>query len=127
LNARVVKPMRRLLFLAAVLVLAGCEPIPAARAQAVSLDTDKMVQAIYRAEGGEKTRFPYGVMSVKCASKADAERVCRNTVVNNWNRWIKAGQPGEFVVYLAGKYCPVSADPVGNRRWIANVSKFYQQ
>jgi uncharacterized lipoprotein YajG len=44
LNARVVKPMRRLLFLAAVLVLAGCEPIPAARAQAVSLDTDKMVQ-----------------------------------------------------------------------------------
>lgn len=111
--------MKRVLLLAAVLCLA------AARAQAAELDTNKMVQAIYRAEGGDKTKHPYGVLSVKCADKAEAERVCRNTVVNNWNRWQKAGAHGDFVEFLANRYCPKSADPVGNARWKLNMRKIY--
>jgi hypothetical protein len=44
-----------------------------------------------------------------------------NTIRNNHTRWIRAGKPGKFLDFLADRYCPKSADPVGNRNWKKNV------
>jgi len=90
-----------------------------------ALDAEKLANAIYRAEGGAKARVPYGILSVKVSSEAEARRVCLNTIKNNHTRWIKAGKPGSYLSWLANRYCPKSADPVGHRNWLANVSRIY--
>lgn len=85
---------------------------------------DKMADAIYRAEGGSKTRWPYGVKSVKVSGEAEARRVTINSVNNNWRRWEQANKPVPFVQFMALRWCPPSADPVGHTNWVRNVTKF---
>lgn len=102
----------------AFIVLLACSSV---RAEISSEYQTRVVNAIYRVEGGEKARSPYGVLSVKVKSPADARRVCENTVRNNWTRWEKAGRPGHFLDFLADRYCPPSADPKGNRNWKKNI------
>lgn len=85
---------------------------------------DEIVDAIYLAEGGAKAKKPFGILSVECSDYADCRKVCFNTVRNNWFRWEKAGRPGEYLEFLARRYCPVGAanDPRGlNRNWLGNV------
>jgi len=97
-------------------------------AHAKSLDADKIANAIYRAEGGAHTRFPYGVMSVKAANANEARHICILTIQNNWQRWQAAGGHtracGDFIDFLADHYCPPSVDPVGNANWKRNVKFF---
>ena len=82
---------------------------------------EEIANAIYKAEGGRKTRHPYGILSVKVNSEAAARRVCLRTIRNNRRRWDQAGSPGEYLDFLADRYCPLQADPVGNRNWKRNV------
>lgn len=82
------------------------------------LDAEKLVDTIYVVEGGAKTRYPYGIMSVKTDNP---KRVCLNTVKNNYSRWIKAGRSGCYLDFLADRYCPPSVDPTGNRNWKHNI------
>jgi hypothetical protein len=89
-----------------------------------TLDADRIVQAIYRVEGGSKARVPYGILSVRVSSKDGARKICTNTVQNNHDRWLKAGKPGEYLDFLADRYCPKSEDPMGNRNWKKNIRKF---
>lgn len=84
---------------------------------------DKMADAIYIAEGGSKTKWPYGVKSVKVKDTAEARKVTINSVNNNWQRWEKAGKPGAFIPFMAARWCPVATDPTGNKNWTANVTK----
>ena len=84
------------------------------------VQAEKVVNAIYRLEGGAQTKYPYGVRSVKTA---DPRRVCYRTVQNTHNRWIRAGRPGQFFDYLADRYCPKASDPIGNIRWKRNIRK----
>ena len=79
---------------------------------------EKIVDAIYKLEGGSKTQHPYGVLSVKTS---DPRRVCLNTVTNNYIRWQKAGSKGDYLDYLADVYCPFRADPIGNKNWHKNI------
>jgi len=90
-----------------------------------ALDSEKLADAIYRAEGGAKARVPYGILSVKVSSEAEARRICLNTIRNNHARWIKAGKHGSYLSFLAQRYCPKSADPVGHSNWLTNVSRIY--
>lgn len=85
-----------------------------------SNQVNKIVNAIYRIEGGANTKYPYGVMSVKTDNP---RKICANTVRNTRARWIKAGAKGDFLDYLADRYCPPSVDPVGNRNWKKNIHK----
>ncbi len=85
---------------------------------------NRFADVIYKIEGGERARKPYGVLSVKVNSKEQARRVTINSIRNNWKRWHKAGKPGDFITFMANSWCPPSADPVGNRNWIKNA-KFY--
>ena len=83
-------------------------------------ELNRIADAIYRIEGGAKTRYPYGVKSVKTS---DPRRVTINSIHNNYARWQKVGKPGYFGDFMASRWCPESADPVGNKNWKANFRK----
>lgn len=84
---------------------------------------EKMADAIYIAEGGAKTRFPYGVKSIKTRNAAHARQITINSINNNWRRWEQAAKPGEFITFMATRWCPPSADPQGHKNWIKNVNR----
>lgn len=93
------------------------------------LEPERLVQAIREAEGVPS----YGSMRLarkygghrnvpESAGRTDAARI----VHASYSRWRKAGRPGDFLVYLHGRYAPVNAqnDPTGlNRWWLANVKR----
>ena len=83
----------------------------------------QIADAIYKLEGGTKAKAPYGILSTKVRDAAHARQICLNTIRNSRARWIKAGRPGDEFDFLADRYCPPSADPVGNRRWKVNIHK----
>lgn len=85
---------------------------------------ERMADAIYKAEGGPKARKPYGVLSIPVRDEAHARQITLNSIRNNWKRWEKAGKPGDFVDFMADRWCPPSVDPVGNRNWKKNVKYF---
>lgn len=88
---------------------------------------NRVVDAIYLAEGGPKAKVPYGILSVRVRDKAEARQVCYNTVRNNYTRWLKSGQRVSYLEFLAKKYAPIGAsnDPKGfNRNWLKNVTYF---
>lgn len=88
---------------------------------AMALDAERIADAIWRVEGGHRARVPYGILSVKVKDAAEARRVCLNTIRNNHRRWIAAGRPGDYLDFLADRYCPPSVDPAGNRNWKHNI------
>ena len=51
-----------------------------------SADMNKIADAIYRVEGGSKTKYPYGIMSVKTTNP---RQICINTISNNFIRFNK--------------------------------------
>ena len=107
-----------LIFAAIAATTAAAAPLPEA-------EVNRLADAIYRAEGGSKARVPYGILSVRVANEAEARRVCERSIVNNYTRWQKAGKPGEFISFMADRWCPASADPCGNVNWKNNVRKIY--
>lgn len=84
---------------------------------------NRIADAIWQAEGGEKTRYPYGIKSVKVSSATEARNTCINTIKNTYRRWLGSGSRGHFIDALADRYCPPSADPKGNRNWKRNVRR----
>jgi len=87
-------------------------------------EADKLADAIWHAEGGRLTKYPYGIKSVRVSSVSEARQVCLNTINHWWRNWALAGKPGAFVEYLGDSYCPRSADPKGHEYWIDNVNWF---
>ena len=110
--------MKRIILASSILLCAGGVRVKAA----APVDVDRMVEAIRVAEGIH-SRHPYGVLSVKVNSEAEAKAVCRRSVINNINRWENAGKTCPFVEFMAARWCPVTADPVGHRNWVKNVNK----
>lgn len=86
---------------------------------------NRVVNAIYIAEGGAKAIKPFGILSVPCNGYAECRQICLNTVRNNWKRWQNAGNPGSFIEYLGSRYAPVEAHPL-NRNWVPNVKKIME-
>ena len=86
-----------------------------------AIDADRIADAIYRVEGGAKAKVPYGILSIPVKNEAHARRICLNTIRNNHKRWIAAGKPGDYLDFLADRYCPPSVDPAGNRNWKHNI------
>ena len=90
-------------------------------------ELSRYVAAIRYAENGK--RYQYGIIHKRCkAGYRNQAGWCAATVQKNYDRWVKAGSKGEFVVFLGNRYCPVGADndPDNlNRHWIGNVRKFH--
>ena len=85
-----------------------------------------IVAAIRYAENGGKGK-EYGILHprVKPTYRSQAGW-CAATVQKNYDRWVKAGRKGDYLVFLAKRYCPIGADndPNGlNHHWLGNVRK----
>jgi len=88
------------------------------------INVERIADAIYVIEGGSKTKYPYGIKSINTkGNTAKARVICINTIRNTHKRWIAANKPINFLDYLADRYCPPSADKVGNIRWKKNIRK----
>ena len=82
--------------------------------------------AIRKAEGGSRG-LEFGVMHPKAKyTNLDTQAGwAAATVVKNYQRWLNAGKPNEFIVFLGNKYCPPDAHPL-NRHWVKNVKHWYK-
>lgn len=89
-------------------------------ASAEEYDAEQIADAIYIAEGGERAKKPYGILSVPCAEKEECRKICLNTIHNNFARWQIAGAEGDFLAFLAERYAPASAHPL-NKNWLPNL------
>lgn len=88
---------------------------------------DKVADAIFKAEGGNKAKRPYGIVSVKCSVKEECRRICINTVRNRWKKYEKERPKKTFLKYLQESYAPLNVknDPLNlNSNWYKNVSYF---
>ena len=106
--------------------VSSLEPVaPEARAmplgEATSADLVTVEWFFRIAEGGHKTRYPYGIKSIRTA---DPRRVCIRTITNRLKLW---DGKSPFIPFLADRYCPKSTDPVGHGRWIKNVTFHYEK
>lgn len=88
--------------------------------QLSNYDTERIANAIYKVEGGTNTHYPYGIKSVVTTNP---RRVCLNTIKNNYTRWLNQTNETDFIVFLADRYCPKTADPKGNANWKRNIKK----
>jgi len=90
-------------------------------------ELSRYVAAIRYAENGKT--YQYGIIHKRCPKGyRNQAGWCAATVQKNYDRWIKAGSKGEFVVFLGKRYCPVGVDNDPdklNRHWIGNVRKFH--
>lgn len=103
-----------------ILILAA----QSAFAQLTPAQTEQFAQAIYRVEGGSRTKYPFGVKSIDTGGDyAKAKRITEVSIRNNYARWIKAGKPVSFIKFMALRWCTPSADPTGHTNWVLNMSK----
>lgn len=89
-----------------------------------AIDVDKLADAIYIAEGGAKTKYPYGILTKY--KKTTPRQACINTIKHAWNDW---DGKGDFIAFLGSRYAPLNAknDPRGlNKNWVKNVRRFYE-
>lgn len=87
------------------------------------INFSRLADAIFHAEGGWKTNYPYGIkIKNKRFTERKARQLCWTTISNRYSSW---DGHGEFIKYLATRYCPPSVDPTGHVNWIKNVNYFY--
>lgn len=112
-----------------ILLIAGCNTMASAKELMAGYTINQYVQAIYRAEGGDKAQYPYGIRSVNCETKEECKKICARTVKNNYVRFNDYGYREFqcFLDFLASRYAPIKSenDPKGlNKNWQKNVRYF---
>ncbi len=88
---------------------------------------ERIADAIYLAEGGSKTKHPYGILSIKTDNP---RKVCINTINNHIKRHRLHACGKDFIACLGDRYCPVNAsnDLTGlNKNWVRNVKRFLKE
>lgn len=86
---------------------------------------NKLADAIYWAEGGEKSKKPYGLIKYNLKSKQAYRTQCIIHIKDYYKNW---NGKGDFVNYLASKWSPTVGvskwEAAMNKNWIKNVSYF---
>ena len=101
-----------------LLILLLCSAV----AQAETWNAERIADAIYKAAGGAKTKYPYGILTKY--KHTTSRQACINTIRHAHKDWTGKG---DFIEFLGGRYCPIGAknDPKGlNVNWIRNVKHF---
>lgn len=94
-------------------------------------DYNKLIQAIYKAEGGRRASVPYGIMWKGCdwENEGLCKRIALNTVKNQWKRHKRHAAGHGYFDCLAERYAPTQGatnDPTGlNKHWRGNVGAIY--
>ena len=111
------KPTIILLILLALSLFFGAKSC-----RAEEINVEKLATAIYYAEGGEKTNFPYGILAKY--KTTTPRQACINTINHSLKDW--NGQ-GDFITFLGSRYCPVNCenDNGTNKYWVGNVKRLY--
>ena len=94
------------------------------------IKVERLATAIFWAEGGHKTNFPFGIKSIPCTGNYQCRKYCKNTIRNNIKRWVDSGTKEEYLLFLARRYAPIGAsnDPNNlNTFWIKNVKYFLKE
>lgn len=96
------------------------------------INLNKWADAIFKAEGGYKAQYLYGIRSVKYKDEAEARKICKNTVYNTLVKYRETRcQTGySDLECIARRYCPIGADndPRGlNQNWIHNMRYFLKE
>lgn len=89
---------------------------------------DRLVQAIYHAEGGANTRHPYGILQKY--KTTTPKQACFNTVRNQYKRHLNHNCGKEYLVCLRDRYAPLKAsnDPTNlNDNWLKNVRRLMEK
>ena len=94
----------------------------------LNVSNERIVDAIYLAEGGANTKYPYGIVSIDTKGDVEvARRLCFNTVRNNKVRFRNQSKYKDYIEFLGSRYCPIGAknDPTNlNQYWVKNVKHF---
>lgn len=88
---------------------------------------DQIADAIFKAEGGMKAEYWYGIRSVSYDSLDEARRICLNTIRNQRKRHANHECGFTYLECLANRYAPlnVNNDPQNlNQYWLKNVLYF---
>ena len=80
---------------------------------------NSIVNAIYKAEGGSKTRYPFGIHWETNYAKARVK--CEATVRNNHHRWQASSSKEDFITFLSRRYV---GETSGRVHWVKNVNYF---
>jgi len=91
-------------------------------------DTE-IVEAIWKAEGGAKATYAYGIRSVKYKDKAEARRICFNTVRNQRRRHKAHDCKLTYLECLSKRYAPIGCDndTGSNKFWLKNIKYFLNE
>ena len=89
------------------------------------IDVERLANAIYKAEGGSKTRYPYGILTKY--KTTTPRQACINTIKHALRDW---DGKGDFIKFLGARYCPTkgnlnNAEKRLNRYWVKNVTYYY--
>jgi hypothetical protein len=98
------------------------------QAHAEEYSAMQICDSIYRAEGGAKAKYLYGIRSVHYRDVSHAQQICLRTVRHARRDWLKAGRKGDFLLFLSKRYCPIGCDNDrgSNRFWLKNVRYFLE-
>lgn len=110
-------------------------------AKANNYTDTEIANAIYYAEGGNKTAYPYGIKSLKYENRTDKElskeqwarKICLNTIKNNRKRFSKQEKYTDFIDFLGSRYCPIQGKHLTNDEkkfniyWVKNVKLFLKK
>lgn len=108
--------------------------IAAAKENAEQYDytDEEYCNAIWMAEGGNKTKYPYGIKSMECENAKQCRRICETTVRRNRKRYKQYGhrEHDRFISFLAERFAPtrnVSGQEAKlNKNWRKNVEWFLE-
>ena len=117
-SAMRLSPLGKLIFIALLTALSSCNSN-----LAWAYTDNEIANAIYHAEGGSHTNYPYGIKSVKTDNP---RRVCLNTIKNNRIRFTKQTEYTDFIEFLGSRYCPPKAHKL-NENWVKNVKAYLRK
>jgi hypothetical protein len=90
-----------------------------------SYTDQQLANSIYWAEGGAKTKHPYGILAKY--KHTTPRQACLNTIRSAVKRFEKQTAEKDFIHFLSLTYCPIGVanDPTGlNVNWERNVKYF---
>jgi len=101
------------------MIMFSCSSKDSVWADEVIYTNEQIADAIYQAEGGSKTRHPYGILAKY--KHTTPRQACLNTISHAKKDW---NGKGDFLEFLQKRYAPLNAknDPTGlNKNWLKNV------
>jgi hypothetical protein len=104
--------------------LSFAEGLGIQKSEANIINIERLADAIYQAEGGIKTRFPYGILTKY--KHTTPRQACINTIKHALRDYRGTG---DFITYLGKRYCPIGCDNDNgtNQYWIKNVKFWYEK